>query len=537
MKITDIKLNEAIIKVPPVLMNAISKIQGSVLLTICNNEMNKAKESGNNYRAEALDRAMGMIQKKFSSVQLLNDSSFNNIYNKIVNVEFSRQQFVQELSSFKMNAEQEYRVQEVIDNLSLGLRVFGLERNNNQHGYVQRKGNNGMIICLGVSMNMENPEHDVMNALGILNHETQHIIQLTVLNVIEGSDGKHNKITAVDKDLEGKESQESYENYVSSFVEYGPHISDFCNNFARTCELLKMKNVIKDKSELSSSEYQQLMTHLIRISLKSDKSMVTFFSTLQKRSPELYKKAWKTVYKKIEPIFNTISTEDIKYSYVDVSALDIDANMNVMSTVLDMLQEKSDVVIQGYRGPNTMNIDVLGFSVLDVKCKIFDKGDIYNVVLDYASESEDIDVDSKALLAWIDDFEMLTQPGEVFDSLQVISYTSHPDTSPDVVDSIMSSCTEIVGDSGEVTGAGGKFEVVLPDITLNIEMSDNAKYLRITSPQYNYVRYNVSTLQLYSFFLHFMANYREDKDKTLQAMKVSATFMDVMLRLDGYIKD
>lgn len=529
---TPMKLDESMIQVPSSLKNAVSKVVGSVLLTLLKRQ---AESTDHDYRLQALDRAMGMVQSKFHNPVLLNDAAFNRVYNTTVDLDFDREQFVQELKNMKLdkNLDRLMNVNQEIQDLALGLKVFDIG-SSNEHGYVQPYKGGGMVIAIGISAKLDHPEHDVLNVLGMIDHETQHVVQKTVIKHLEGEDGQHQKVAKG----AGHGTSEDFKNYVSSFIEFGPHISDFVSNFARSCELLKMRGVLKSTEELSSSEFQQLMKHLIRITLGADSSMKTFFNTLKERSDDMYKKAWRTVYKKIVPIYEAVANSDVKYSYVDVPVQDIEANLNVMHTLKDTIEKQGIAEITGARGSNAMSIVKMGFTVLGVDCTVTNNNDeSYNVVLDFKGESENIDINAKALLAWVDDFDMFTQPGEIFDSLQVIGYTSGPELTQDILDGAMNSVESIIDGSGEVQKNGDVWEVKVPGITFNVLLSEDKKYVRIESPEYNYVRYNVSTLQLYSFFLHFNLNYNEDRQKALNILKVSATFMDTMFRFDGIIGD
>lgn len=527
---TPMKLDESMIQVPSSLMNAVSHVVGSVVLTLLKRQ---ADNTDHDYRLQALDRALGMVQSKFHNPVLLNDAAFNRVFNNTVDLEFDRHKFVSELKNMGLddNMDRMMPVFQEIADLSLGLKVFDIA-SSSEHGYVQPYQGGGMVIAIGVKPTMDSPEHDVMNVLGIIKHETQHIIQLTVIKRLEGEEGQHQKVAKGG----GHGNNDDFKNYVSSFIEYGPHISDFVSNFTRSCELLKMRGVLKSTDELSQDEFQQLMKHLIRITLGSDSSMKTFFNTLKERSEDMYKKAWRTVYKKIVPIYAAVANSEVNYSYVDVPAQDIEANLNVMKTLHDALKTQGIAELTGARGPSVMNMDKLGFTILGVKAIVTDDGnESYNVVLDFNGEHENIDVNAKALLAWVADFDMFTQPGEVFDALQVIDYTSGPEMSQDILDGIMNSVESTIDGRGTVQKNAEVWEVKVPGITFNVLLSQDSKYIRIESPEYNYVRYNVSTLQLYSFFLHFMANYNEDQQKTLNVLKVSATFMDTMFRFDGII--
>lgn len=526
-------LNESMINVPAALKDKISNIVGSVLLTVLNSY--KEKRADERY-SQSADRAMGIVQQKFSSPAMLNDASFKKIFNNSIDVDFDREQFIEELKTMKLDRDLSKlsSVYEEIQNLNLVLRVYDV-RNNNTHGYVQPVRDNGMIIAIGINPEMPDPEHNVMTVLSTVNHECQHVVQLTVIKKLEGEHGTHSN---KNPQLANQNAEDEFKDYVSSMIEFGPHISDFIGVFSRTCELLKMKGVLKKTTDQSREQNSKMLHQLIRTSLGADRSMKTFFETLKERDEGMFRKAWSTVVKNIIPVYKAVCDSDVKYSYVDIPSKDITENLNVMHTVFETLRAAPDIKLKSYKGDSLVNMSSLSFHVKDVLCTVQDhKNGTFSVYLQYKGNNENVELDAQALLAWIDEFELLDQPGEVFHSLQATEYSTSNDISEDVLYGMAGSVKDTIDDIGTLQRTRGGFTVTIKEVSFNVSISDDSKYIRIESPQYSYVRYNVTMMQMYSFFLHFNESYKDDVQKTLQILKVSGSYMDAMFRFDGVIKD
>lgn len=529
-------LNEATIQVPSAIKKPVLKIVGSVLLSMLKRQENmyKTQHPGKGeYQLEQLQRAMGVVQQRCPGSAPLSEQELKRVTTGSLDLNLDVDAIMDEMRHSIKDINQINAVYENLSSKKVTLTVY--EQRENTDGYVQPTSG-GLVIGIGIRPSMSDPVHTVYDVLSAIDHETQHVTQVLIISVLEGGPGgKHLPRTAP---AETGDSTEDFKNYVTSFVEYGPHVGDFVNLFIKTADLLKMRNVIKP--EMDTAQFKKYYDLIIKTVLQNSKSLNTFFSTMKERDPDNFKKAWRTVYKQCSEYLTEIKTRDVSYAYTDVPEQDIEENVNVMYSLYSKLNKEPDVKIIGLSSQNVQELEAFRIQYIGVTITIHKKGDVYNVKLDYNGNTDSYDLDVKALFTYVDSFELFVQPGELFSELDIMeTMKSGTEVDKGSIKPIIDSAEE------SLQNQGIKFETVETDTGYRLTIAGvcdftlapanstgSSKYIRIESDKYNYVRYNVSVLQAYSFFLHLAINVRENTDEINEILSTSASYIDAMFKLD-----
>lgn len=389
------QINEAIINVPQELLSKVNVYVSSVIsfklrqysqrLDIIAGS-NTSPEEKQKIQAN-IQQTVAKLQQKYGAKNISTDT-YSNIDGKNVRLELDFDKFFKELNFKGITPEM---VEYVKNNVRFELHITG--GSSNAAGSVV---NDGKIVRLMVHTGRLNGRDSLNTANAIMRtvyHECQHVVQEFAIKTIQNS--KH--ITKINKQLErGDNYDDAAQGYYTSGVEYTPQLGDVINTVSDILERDTMSGKL-------DSKMNRAINNALVDAFTEDKTIRDFMGYQRKHNPEGYKKALKAIYSKIAPIYHNLQQNGVDYRYSDLEPEVLEANINVLATVLQMARKKSDnFQIDGRQRGDDIQWLTIASKKEGWKVTIAPKNSgEYQVSFDYKNYSERQVLDSQSLLNFI----------------------------------------------------------------------------------------------------------------------------------------
>lgn len=512
------QLNEAVIKVPPALLSNVQLYVSSMIYHDFNVRLNNLKKLDVRVRSpEAVDRiedlstAIGMLQQKYGA-KLLSDSSYNSILGKQIKLPFDANAFIEELT-IKVDNE----IQSSIQATEIYLEVT---KTGNSAGGAGLIGQNKYIVSVKLSFNPKlNYYENANDIMSTCYHECQHIIQAMVIKAKNKNDkqlNKNYKSGSVD-------SLENFKDYLSSYIEYGPHLADFIHSVQSVFEVMKLKGMLGD-----SSTKNKTISTVFNIVVSRSENYKIFLDTLKERSPDMYKKAVKTIYKHISPLYDDIVNNDLNYSMTDLPPSQLDANVNVMNIAMSDLHKTYPGKIRTDSRDN-YNINIIILRQDSTEIKIKKEKSTYEVQYSHDGNYINLSLNATQLLSFVDSLSTFDcDDDEIYNIV-----TMYEVTESDGLDELMQEINEFYSftdlkDSVNVTENSFK----IGDFLMLIQLDPDTNRYEVINADYNFYL-NLALTQIQLFLVTIMGTSVDDLSGTIAALKKGGNFLQVMTRLRG----
>lgn len=328
------QINEAIIQVPAELLSKVNVYVSSVLsFKLRQYSQRLDMLAGNNTTPEEkqniqnnIKQAVAKLQQKYGAKNISADT-FANIDNKNVQLNLDYDKFFKELNFKGITPEM---VEYVKQNTKFELHIMG-GSSDNAGSVVQ----DGKIVRLMVHTGRLNGRDPINTANAIMRtvyHECQHVVQEFAIKTIQNS--KH--ITKINKQLDrGQNYEDGAQGYYTSGVEYTPQLGDVINTVADILERDTMAGKLDAKMN-------RAINNAIADAFQEDRTIRAFLGYQRQHNPEGYQKALKAIYSKIAPVYQQLQQNGVDYRYSDLEPEVLEANVNVLATVLQMARKKSE---------------------------------------------------------------------------------------------------------------------------------------------------------------------------------------------------
>lgn len=512
-------INEAIIKVPPELINKVNLYVSSYLYykisTFIKNidfmvPRNTSEEEKEKYLSDA-KTTLAKLHAKYKAKNI-SSATANNIFNNSIDLKINPEIFFSELNFKGTNSE---LINSIKDKIKVELLITD---NTNASGQHETDEKYKSRIVIDVSRLSHNPSFlSTANAImSTAYHESQHAVQsIAIKNINPESDQLSTK----------KEYSKGEADYFTSGVEYTPQLGNLVDAVYNELE----KDALQNK--LNPNKNEAIKDALYKV-IQGPSNARRFLQHLYKIEHDKYIKAMKEVYIKISPEYDELKKNGIDYSYTDIEPEELEANINVMTSVYKMLKPLD----------STYTIEARGYSVSDInsiKCKSNDykwiiyfdkvnKNDFYSCRLisdnGYQQMEKFNSLQVLNLTGILKSMRYL-ESEDVLENMEYLS-TSSPKASKEeiknTIDSVTNFC-ELAGlrhteTESTITFAGITFTIEVSGAkTVSVE-SDNEKFYMI-----------LSLKQLFVLFQEFISSYIESSNKAQEVLYNSALSFTQMI--------
>lgn len=328
------QINEAIIQVPAELLSKVNVYVSSVLAYKLKQYSERLDMlAGSNTSPEekqkiqsAIQQTIGKLQQKYGAKNISTET-FTKLDNKAVQLNLDYDKFFKELNFKGITPEM---IEYVKNNTKFELHIMG--------GYSANAGSvvqDGKIVRLMVHIGRLNGRDPMNTSNAIMRtvyHECQHVVQEFAIKTIQNS--KH--VTKINKQLDrGKSYEDGAEGYYTSGVEYTPQLGDVINTVSDILE----RDTIAGKLD---PKMNRALNNAIADAFQEDNTIRSFLGYQRKHNPEGYRKALKAIYSKVAPVYQQLQQNGVDYRYSDLEPEVLEANVNVLATVLQMVRKKSE---------------------------------------------------------------------------------------------------------------------------------------------------------------------------------------------------
>lgn len=389
------QINEAIIQVPQELLSKVNVyVSSAVAFKLRQYSERISMLAGSNTSSEEKQKIQNNIQQTIAKLQQkygaknISASTFASIEGKNVQLQLDFDRFFKELNYKGITPEM---VEYVKENTKFELHIMSGSSNN--AGSVS---NDGKIVRLMVHIGRLNGRDPMNTANAIMRtvyHESQHVVQDFAIKTIQNS--KH--VNKINKQLDrGKNYEDAAQGYYTSGVEYTPQLGDVINTVSDILERDTMAGKL-------DSKINRAINNALVDAFSEDKTIRDFMGYQRQHNPDGYKKALKAIYSKVAPVYQQLQQNGVDYRYSDLEPEVLEANINVLATVLQMGRKKSDnFQIEGrQRGDDIQWLSIEskkeGWKVIIAPKR---NGE-YQVTFEYQSYSDMQVLDSQSLLNFI----------------------------------------------------------------------------------------------------------------------------------------
>lgn len=350
------QLKESVIKVPPELMNKVNMYVSSYLyfkikqytdrlnIMLSSNtsdeQKQKIKQDG--------ERTMQMLHQKYGAKNISSSTAQRLIDNAIeLPIDFNK--FFDELNFKGITPEMK---QDLSQRLKAELSIKSRDTNN----YAGHASRDFDILKIAVNAGRLNPKDFYNSANDIMNtayHESQHAVQNAAIREIDDAQTKkkndYKEVVNKQRELD-PDYFNSSEKYYSSGVEYTPQLGDVCNLIANELE----KDALNNK--LNPNQNKAINNALVDVYM-NDSGTKNFLGAIRKNKPDEYKRALKTIFSKSAEVYQNLKQNGIDYTYTDLPAEDLEANVNVMNSAYQQFKERpNEFEVEGTQRRGTASI-------------------------------------------------------------------------------------------------------------------------------------------------------------------------------------
>lgn len=333
------QISEAVIKVPNSFLSVINKYVSSVLATQLNNSLSQVKVISDRTqkpelytnREEEIKKVISMLNQRYGAV-ILNDSTYQSIISSPVKLNFNAEQFISELT-MKVTPEIQAALQKSV---YLKVQKYGGATRGELN--VISTGDCTVVISADAETSPLDPNiyARVKDVMSTVYHESQHYVQHVAIRQINSNDKQLQRSSNVTD----QSSSDDFDEYLSSYIEFGPTLGNFIDKIETTLEIMKANGTLGD------DKYSTIFKKVLDEAVKKDEKYRAFLIALYKKSPDRYKLALKKLYTMTFKSFELIKNADDVEVLADLPYGEVPIDINPMQTAYDKL--KTDYELKAY---------------------------------------------------------------------------------------------------------------------------------------------------------------------------------------------
>ncbi|EMX1381702.1 hypothetical protein AAGG91_002588 [Salmonella enterica] len=506
------QITEGIINVPQELLSKVN-VYVSSLVAFKLKQFSERFEllNSTNYTPEEKQRILndikqtiGKLQQKYGAKNISSQTA-QQIEGKNVSIKLDFDKFFKELNYKGITPEM---VEQVKNKAKFELYIVGGA--SDVGGSVS---NDGSIVRLMVHIGRLNGRESLKTADAIMRtvyHECQHVVQDFAIKTID----KEKDSAKPNKQVQRPTDYDTEAGYYTSGVEYTPQLGDVINLVSDILE----RDAIAGKLD---QKVNRAINNALVDAYHEDNTVRSFLGHIRQKNPEGYKRALKTIYSKVAPIHQTLVRNGVDYRYSDLEPEELETNINVLATVLQMARKNSDAYeIDGRQRGDDIQWLTIKSKKQDWKITVAPYGSgKYSVSLDYKDFSDNAKLDSQKLL----NFMGIITSSSYYEADDVLADLDHiSDSGSEMTDEKARSIIEsLIGDAKHfgiaTTDEGGsKFSIAGLPLTIEPYEDDKTKLvLKDDSENLFFVLPSAKVLMLMQSFITACLNNEEEAKEKL----------------------
>lgn len=333
------QLQEAIIKVPPEILNKVNMYVASYLYFKIKQYLDRldlfvSPNMSQEEREKIIQDAkntLGKLRSQYGAKNISAETA-NNLIDKSIDIPFDVEKFFSELNYKGVNPG---LVSLLKDRLKLSLLIASSGRG--MAGSKEQHGSYSHLVTVVVGRLGPRPSF-LENASDIMSttyHELQHVVQSMAIKNISNNDKQLHRNDGYDK------HEENYEEYYTSGIEYTPQLGNVIDSVNLELE----KSTLKD--ELNPDK-NKAINDAIKNVVQNDNSARLFLTHMYRKKPELYKKALSAIYKYVSPIYDSYKEKGIDYAFTEIEPEELETNIDIMLSVYKLMYNKDDYKVKAF---------------------------------------------------------------------------------------------------------------------------------------------------------------------------------------------
>lgn len=522
------QLDEAIVKVPPELMNKVNLYTSSALASLYNialeNSAKYMKEEQFNELKLKIERVIGKLQSQYGA-KVLSRESLDSILNKVIELPFDAQKMLAQ-TNINVNSDSAHNVNN--SKIYLELTTSG---GREYQGQMSSMHTGDKIISIVLNANLTQPLKTVNSVMSTANHEAQHVIQELMIRDVEKS-GK--TVQSGDNTPEG---------YYSSYIEFGPHLASIAGAIENVLELMKLN----DSYPANAQEGFKLV---FETAVKREPSFMRFIKEVKEKDEARYKKAIKQINKSYYELYDKIKNTDVNYAYSSLKNEELNARVDTMLSIYYVIRNHKNfrLLTAKVNSENKSELTVLKCTLFDVILLTFYKAkdNKINFHFKYGHFEESASLDTKDMLGFMNSCQYVPEGDidHVLSILRTAITSAGSSISTEDVTKMIDSVSNIINFYETVNVSKENDNITISGINFKINPTEEQKTVIIESDEIPSLYFNVTLQQAENFFLVFARcsadtiemNDPEIMQDAMKVLKNEISFMIIMDKLGDLVE-
>lgn len=511
------QINEAIIKVPPELMNEVNLYTSSALATAYSIALTNAakymKEDQYNEVKVKVERVIGKLQSQYGA-KILSTDSYNSIMNKTIELPFNAQEFLSQ-TNININSDAAHAANDTKIFLEL------TNANREYQGQMSSHKTGARIISIVIKANIQQPLKTVNDVMATANHEAQHVVQDIIVSNVE----KSKKTVQADNT--------DFDSYQSSYVEFGPHLASIAGAMEAVLESMKLNDAYPEDAK-------EGFRIVFETSVNRNHSFMSFIKAVKAKDQNMYKKAIKQINKSYYELYDKIKSTDVNYAYSSLSESELDANVNTMMSIYHIIKNNRKFELVGIKSDPDNKTDFM-----IIKCKLFDyftltfskNKEEVSVQLKYGHFNETGVMDTKDVLSFMNSVQYVPEgDADHLFSLYRTGLSSKSNVSVDSVKTMIESVVDICN-FFDMKPSSTDESITLDGYDFKIIPTEEQNAVIIQSEKLSHLYFTVTLSQAEMFLLAVCRAFKLAEDDTeikqdlLKILNDEISFMIIMDKL------
>ncbi|SOK59128.1 hypothetical protein [Yersinia phage fHe-Yen9-03] len=343
------QLNEAIIKVPPELLNKVNMYVASYLYFKINQYIERLSlfVSANTTEEEKQKiikdgkNTMQKLHSKYGAKNISAETAYN-ISGKAIHIPFDVETFFSELNFKGVNP----GLISLLKN-KVKIELFITTNSNGISGSKERHGTFSHLVTVVVGRLGPRPSflETANNIMSTTYHELQHVVQslaIENINKYEKQLQRNDGYSDVHKDPT---------DYYTSGLEYSPQLGNLIDYVSVELEKNTLDGNLNPDKNIA-------IKHAMNNAVQKNNDVRTFLISLYKKQPDQYKKAMKNVYTRISPIYDDFKENGLDYTFTELPSEQLEASIDVMKSVYKLMSKNDNYKVKAF-GKGLENITQL----------------------------------------------------------------------------------------------------------------------------------------------------------------------------------
>lgn len=336
------QLQEAIIKVPPVILNKVNTYVASYLYFKIQQFINRidimlhsttAPEEKQRVLKDA-QNALGKLKNQYGAKNISAQTA-ENITNKSVNIPFDVEEFFNQLNFKGVTPELVNLLKGRLE-LNLLIKTDSSPKVGGSQEHITRYS---ILLTIVARLNDKDMLGSVSKIMSNTYHELQHAVQAMAIK----------NINPQDRQLQVKDNYNDEwdkTDYYSSGIEYTPQLGNLVDVVVDELE----QSVLKD---MLNQDKNKAINDALKAAMQKSNESRKFLSVLYKQDHNRYKKALSTVYKQVSPVYDNLKENGIDFGTTELPEEELEANVDVMYTVYKTLYKVGNYEVNAFGRSNT----------------------------------------------------------------------------------------------------------------------------------------------------------------------------------------